>query len=527
MTNTIGGMADADCILVTGANVSETHPVTGTYIKNAVQKGAKLIIVDPRKIDLVRQSHLWMRQRGGTDVAWINGMVHVIIKEGLANETFIKERTENFEEVKKTVESYTPERVEEITGIPKEKLIEAARVFATSEKSSIVYSMGITQHTTGCNNVTALANLAMVTGQIGRAGTGVNPLRGQNNVQGACDMGAVPVVYTGYQKVGDPAVQEKFEKAWGVEGLSPEPGLTVVEIVKGGKSKKVRGLYIMGENPMLSDPNQQHVEESLKAVDFLVVQDIFMSETAQLADVVLPAAAFAEKDGTFTNSERRVLRIRKAVEPQGEARADWEIISGIAKRMGYNMEYANAQEIFEEISAVTPSYGGISYKRIEQRGLQWPCPTPEHPGTEFLHGASFARGLGMFKGVEYKPSAETTDNDYPFMLSTGRVMYHYHTATMTRKSTPLNKFVKDAYAEVNAGDLEKLGVKDGDRIKVATRRGEIEIYAKKSDRVDEGVIFIPFHFVESPANRLTNDALDPVAKTPELKVAACKVEKLA
>lgn len=524
MTNPIEQLADADCILITGTNVTETHPVTGTYIKNAVEKGAKLIVFDPRRIDIVKNAHLWMRQKSGTDVAWINGLIHVIIAEGLENKDFIRNRTEGFEDLKKAVEPFTPEKVEEITGIPAEKIREAARIYAASEKSSIVYAMGITQHVTGTDNVLSLANLAMVTGQIGRPSTGVNPLRGQNNVQGACDLGGLPNVYSGYQKVTDPAVQQKFQKVWQVDRLPDKNGLTIVEMMDGASKGTIKGMYIMGENPMMSDPNLNHVEEALNNLDFLVVQDIFMTETTKYADVVFPAASFAEKNGTFTNSDRSVLRVRKMVSLPGKAKEDWDIICNVSSRMGYKMGYTDGQEIMNEIAEVTPIYGGISYERLETETLLWPCPTAEHKGTPYLHSKKFSRGPGLFTPVDFIPPAEQPDSEYPFILSTGRMLFHYHTATMTRRSTPLNAFAGKGYVEISSKDLKELGLGDGDRLKISTRRGEISVLAKESDRVAPGVVFIPFHFSESPANMLTNDVLDPVSKIPELKVAACKVE---
>ncbi len=524
MTNPVEQLADADCILITGTNVTETHPVTGTYIKNAAAKGAKILVFDPRKIDIVKHSHLWMRQNSGTDVAWINGMINVIISEGLEDKEFIKNRTEGFEELKKAVAPYTPEKVEEITGIPADQLREAARIYATSEKSSIVYAMGITQHVTGTDNVLSLANLAMVAGQIGRPSTGVNPLRGQNNVQGACDLGGLPNVFSGYQKVTDPAVREKFQKAWNVEKLPGEDGLTVVEMMDKAEKGSIKAMYIMGENPMMSDPNIKHVGEALEALDFLVVQDIFMTETTKYADVILPAASFAEKNGTFTNSDRSVLRVRRMVSLPGEAREDWDIVCGIASRMGYEMQYSDGKDVMEEIAEVTPIYGGITYERLETETLLWPCPTKEHKGTEYLHSKKFSRGLGHFTPVDFIPPAEQPDEEYPFILSTGRMLFHYHTATMTRRSAPLNKFAEKGYVEISSEDLKKLGLEDGARLKITTRRGEISVLAKESERVAPGVVFVPFHFSESPANMLTNDVLDPVSKIPELKVAACRVE---
>ena len=525
MTNSIAELEYAKCILVTGSNTTETHPVIGSLIKRAVQQhGAKLIVVDPRRIDLVKYAAVWLRQKNGTDVAWMNGMMNVILSEGLADKSFIKDRTEGFDELKKVVEQYTPEKVEKITTIPAEKLREAARIYATAETSSLVYSMGITQHTTGTDNVLSTANLAMITGNMGKASTGVNPLRGQNNVQGACDLGALPNVYSGYQKVADPAVQKKFEKAWGAK-LSPKAGLTVVEIMNAAAEGGVKGLVIMGENPMVSDPNLNHVEEALKNLDFLVVSDIFLSETAKLADVVLPAASFAETEGTFTNTERRVLLLRKVIDAPGEAIPDWQIICKLAEGFGYSMHYENAAQIMDEIARLTPIYGGIHHSRLVPDGLQWPCPSDDHPGTVYLHKGKFSRGLGRFHPVDFIPPAELPDKEYPFILSTGRILFHYHTGTMSRRADALNAFVNEGYAEIHPNDAARLGLEDEGRVKVRTRRGEIETKVKATERVAEGSVFVPFHFAEAAANRLTNDALDPKAKIPELKVAACQIEK--
>jgi len=525
MTNSIAELEGAKCILVTGSNTTETHPVIASLIKRAVRyNGAKLIVIDPRQIDLVKYATLWLRQKNGTDVAWMNGMMNVILNEGLEDKAFIKERTENFDDFRKAIEQYTPEKVEKITTIPAEKLRAAARIYATAETSSLVYSMGITQHTTGTDNVLSTANLAMLTGNIGKPSTGVNPLRGQNNVQGACDVGALSNVYPGYQKVTDPAAQEKFEKAWGVK-LSPKIGLTVVEIMNAAAEGKVKGLIIMGENPMVSDPNLNHVEEGLKNLDFLVVSDIFLSDTTKLADVVLPAASFAETEGTFTNTERRVLLLRKVLEAPGEALPDWEIICKLSAQLGYPMHYNNAAQIMDEIASVTPIYGGIHHARLVPDGLQWPCPSDDHPGTVYLHKGKFNRGLGRFHPVDFIPPAELPDEEYPFILSTGRILFHYHTGTMSRRAEALNAFVNQGYAEIHPNDATRLGLEDGGWVKVRTRRGEITTMVKMTERVAEGSVFVPFHFAEAAANRLTNDALDPKAKIPELKVAACQIEK--
>lgn len=525
MTNSIAELEDAKCILVTGSNTTETHPVIATIIRRAVhQNGAKLIVVDPRKIDLVKDAALWLRQRNGTDVAWMNGMMNVILNEGLQDKAFISERTEGFEDLKNIVEQYTPEKVEQITGIPADKLRQAARIYATAPRSSLIYSMGITQHTTGTDNVLSTANLAMITGNMGKWATGVNPLRGQNNVQGACDLGALPNVYSGYQKVTDPSIQEKFEKAWGAK-LSPNIGLTVVEIMNAAAQGKVKGLVIMGENPMVSDPNLNHVEEALRSLDFLVVSDIFLSDTAELADVVLPAASFAEKEGTFTNTERRVLLLRKAIDAPGDSLPDWQIICKLAELFDYHMSYNSAGQIMDEIATNTPIYGGIHHNRLVPDGLQWPCTSVDHPGTVYLHKGKFSRGLGKFHPVDFIPPAELPDDDYPFILSTGRILFHYHTGTMSRRSEALNAFVNTAYAEINPNDARRLGIANEAQVRISTRRGEITTTAKVTERVAEGSVFAPFHFAEAAANRLTNDVLDPKAKIPELKVAACQLSK--
>ncbi|MGB2823164.1 MAG: formate dehydrogenase subunit alpha, partial [Phycisphaerae bacterium] len=524
MTNSISDFDVADCVFVIGSNTTECHPIIGSAIKRAVlHRDMPLIVADPRSIELTEFAAVHMRQKSGTDVALINAMMHVILSEGLADEQFIAERTEGFEELKKAVEPYTPQMAAGITSVPAEDIARAARIYAEAPAASIVYSMGITQHTTGTDNVLSLANLAMLTGNVGKPGSGVNPLRGQNNVQGACDLAALPNVYPGYQKVDDEAIREKFQAAWGAE-LSPTPGLTVVEIINAAFDGKVKAVYIMGENPMLSDPDVNHVEQALKRLDFLVVQDIFLSETARLADVVLPAAAFAEKDGTFTNTERRVQRVRKAVDPPGEARLDWRILCDVASRMGYEMSYGHASEIQDEIASLTPIYGGITYDRLEKAPLQWPCTDAEHPGTPYLHKGRFTRGLGKFHPVEFIPPAELPDEEYPFVLTTGRMLEHFHTGTMSRRSEVLDDLVPAGFVELSPADADRLGVADGQKVRIASRRGQVEVAARVTDRVAPGAVFLAFHFSEAPANRLTIAALDPIAKIPELKVCAVKIE---
>jgi len=527
MTNSNNEIRDADAILITGSNTTEAHPVLGLEVQEAVENGADLILVDPREIEIADDADLHLRQTGGTDIAWVNGMLNVILEEGLVDEEFVEERTENFEELKETVQDYPPEKVEEIAGIDAEKLREAARMYAEADRASILYAMGITQHSSGTDNVLSLANLAMATGNLGRESTGVNPLRGQNNVQGACDLGALPDVYPGYQAVDDPEINETFEEHWNAD-LPEDPGLTITEMIDAARFGKVKGMYVMGENPMVSDPHLRHVQEGLEELEFLVVQDIFVSETAELADVILPAKAFAEKEGTFTNTERRIQPLSTVVDAPGDAKEDWEIVDELAERFDYPMEYDSVHEITDEIAAVTPIYGGIVADRLDEQGLQWPCEDEDDPGTKFLYADDFNRenGLGKFHGVEYLDPDEIPDDEYPFRLSTGRMLYHFHTRTMTGRSRAIMEHVPDPYVELNPEDAEAYGVEDGERIEVASRRGEIEIPAYVTDRVPAGTIFIPFHFAESAANKLTNPTVDPKSKIPELKVCAARIETL-
>jgi len=524
MTNSIDELEYTDLILATGTNTTENHPVIGAKVKRAVrQHGTKLIVIDPREIDLVKYADIWLRQKPGTDVAVFNGLMNVIIAEGLYDKEYVAGRTEGFEALKDVVAKYTPETVEKISGVPAEDLKKAARLYAQAGNASIIYAMGITQHITGTDNVKSTANLAMLCGNVGIEGGGVNPLRGQNNVQGACDMGALPTVYPAYQPVAGEDVRKKFEAAWKA-ALSPKPGLTLMEIMAAAGSGKIKALYIMGENPLLSDPDLQHVKKELQKLDLMIVQDIFLTETAQMADVVLPACAFAEKEGTFTNTERRVQRVRKALEPPREAKTDWEIICGISNEMGYPMAYASAQEIFEEIRTVTPSYAGITYDRLEKEGLQWPCPTVSHSGTKFLHKDKFSRGLGLFTALEYIPPSELPDQEYPFLLSTGRVLYHYHTGTMTTRARGPVERCPESLVEIHPQDAGKLGIADGQKVRVTSRRGKVEAKARITEKSAPGSIFMNFHFNESPVNILTNPALDPIGKIPEYKVCAVKLE---
>ncbi len=524
MTNSIDEIEYTDLILATGTNTTENHPVIGAKVKRAVRRhGTKLIVIDPRRIDLVKYADIWLRQKPGTDVAVINGLMNVILAEGLEDKPYIAERTEGFDALKAMVAKYTPEYVEKISGVPAEDLRKAARMYAAAKRASILYAMGITQHISGTDNVKSCANLSMLCGNVGIEGGGVNPLRGQNNVQGACDMGALPNVYPAYQQVANDDVRRKFEAAWGA-ALSPKPGLTIMEMMAAAGQGKIKAIYIMGENPLLSDPDLHHVKKELEKLDLLVVQDIFLTETAAIADVVLPSASFAEKDGTFSNTERRVQRVRKALEPPGEAKSDWEILCGISNRFGYPMNYTSAREIFEEVAQVTPSYAGITYKRIEREGIQWPCPTSEHKGTKFLHKDKFSRGLGLFSAIEYIAPAELPDQDYPFLMTTGRVLYHYHTGTMTRRAKGPSERYPASLVEINPVDADKLNIADGQDVLVASRRGEVKAKAQITEKSAPGTIFMNFHFTDTPVNVLTNPALDPVGKIPEYKVCAVKLQ---
>ncbi|MBR2310644.1 MAG: formate dehydrogenase subunit alpha [Oscillospiraceae bacterium] len=525
MTNSIAEAADQDVVFVTGSNTTETHPVIGSLIRQAKRKGAKIIVAEPRRIPLCREADVFLQIKPGTNVALFNGMMHVIISEGLQDQKYIDERTEGYEALKEMVKDYTPEVVAEICNIDAEDLKKAARMYATAEKAGIYYAMGVTQHSTGTEGVMGTSNLALLCGKIGKYGCGVNPLRGQNNVQGACDMGCLPTDFPAYQKVFHDAVREKFEQAWDVP-LSGKPGLTVTEIMNAVEAGRIRGLYIMGENPMMSDPDLNHVKKALESCELLVVQDIFLTETAALADVVLPGCTFAEKDGTFTNTERRVQRIRKAISPVGESKADFEILSDVMAALGYENSFHTAAEVFAEMAALAPSYGGMSYERLEKGGLQWPCPTADHPGTPILHVGKFSRGeRALFKPAPYRPSAETPDAEYPMIFTTGRILYHYHTSTMTGRVQGLMNISGRSYVEVNPADAAKLDILSGDSVKVSSRRGGLVVEARITDIVPEGVLFMPFHFADGPANVLTNTALDPTAKIPELKVCAARIEK--
>ena len=523
MTNSQEDVEESDVIFVIGSNTSEQHPLIARRIIRAVKNGSRLVVADPRKIKLAEYASVYLPHRPGTDVALLNAMMNVIIEEGLHDEEFIRSRTEGFEGLKEAVSTYTPGRAETITGAPADDIREAALLYGGAERASIFFSMGITQHTTGVDNVVSTANLAMLTGNIGRAGTGVNPLRGQNNVQGACDMGALPDYLPGYGALTDSETRGRFEEAWGAL-LPSEVGLTIVEMID-GCGEEIKAMFIMGENPLVSDPDLNHVREQMGKLDFLVVSELFLSETAQIADVVLPASSFAEKDGTFTATDRRVQRVRKAVEPIGESRPDWMMLSNLSGALGYPMDYESPEEIMREIASLATIYGGIQYSRLGIEGLRWPCLDPEHPGTRILHQDRFSRGLGRFQSVEYRPPAEEPDDEYPYILTTGRLLFHWHTGTMTRRSDTLTDQIDEAVMEVNVKDALALGVSTGDTVHVRSRRGGISVKVEATERIKEGVVFIPFHFAEAAANVLTNPALDPTAKIPELKVCAVQIER--
>ncbi len=511
--------------MIIGSNTSETHPVIGYRVREAVRNGAALIVADPRVTEMAKLADYHLRLRPGSDVALLNGLMHIIITEDLLDVDFVEKRTEGFEELKKMVAEYTPDRVSEITGVEVSNLRAAARAYATAECAAILYTMGITQHTTGTDNVLSVANLAMLTGNMGKPSTGVNPLRGQNNVQGACDMGALPVFYPAYQRVVDPQVREKFEKAWGLP-LSDKPGMAVTKAMDAALEGKIKGMLIMGENPILSDPNANHAGEALESLELLVVQDIFMTETAAYADIILPAAAYAEQLGTYSNTERRVQLSYAAVPPPGEALADWEILTALANRLGFDWSYSGPGEIFDEMASLTPSYAGMSYDRLaRERSLQWPCPDSSHPGTAYLHAGQFSRGLGQFTAVDYKAPAELPDKEYPFVLSTGRHMFHYHTGTMSRRSMPLEEHRPEEFVEIHPEDAARLDLADGDLARLNSRRGEVTARVTLTEKVRPGHVFMTFHYHEAAANLLTNDALCPVSGIPEYKVCAVNVRK--
>jgi predicted molibdopterin-dependent oxidoreductase YjgC len=530
MTNSVAEIAENDALLVIGSNTTENHPIIGLRMKEAVAKGAKLIVADPRRIPLVKFASLWLRHRPGTDSVLLNSIMHCILEEGLEDREFIDRRTEAFAEFSASLAPFTAEFGAQETGVPAADIRKAATIFGSAKNAGIYYAMGITQHSMGTNNVHAVGNLAMLTGNVGKRAAGVNPLRGQNNVQGACDMGCLPNVYPGYQNVAIPAVQEKFQAAWG-KTLSAKPGLPATEMTQAMLDGNLKGMYVFGENPALSDPNMAHSVKAFSKLEFLVVQDIFLTETAELADVVLPGSSFAEKNGTFTSTERRVQRVRKAIASPGQARDDLAIIDQIYRSMEAGSVVSDmlpdAAAVFAEVAALWPGIAGIDYQRLERQSLCWPCPSADHPGTDFLFAETFSRegGKALFSAVPQVLSDELPDAQYPFVLTTGRELFHYHTGTMTRRSAGLNAVAPEAYVEINPIDADGLGINSGDRLRVSSRRGMIDLKARVSEIVPPQVVFIPFHYKEAAANLLTNDAMDPVCRIMEAKVCAVHIEK--
>lgn len=532
MTNTIADITqDAQVLVLVGTNPEEAHPVLGMQIRAAVERGTRLVVVDPRDIGLAKLADVHLKLRPGTNVAFANGMAHVIVRDGLFDRAFVEERTdrEGFEALCATVAPYTPERVAEICRIDARDLVAAAHLYAEADRAAILYCLGVTEHATGTDGVMALSNLAMMCGKIGRAGCGVNPIRGQNNVQGACDMGAMPTDFTGYQKVADPSAVERFERAWGV-GLNRKVGLKATECFEAMARGEVRGLFIFGEDPVRTDPDTNHVIHALESLDFLVVEDLFLTETAKYADVVLPGRCYAEKEGTFTNTERRVQRVRKAVEGPAGTRLDTEVFADLMRRMGYPQPDLTAAQLMDEVAALTPSFGGVSHGRLDSsalggRGLQWPCPTPDHPGTPILHVGQFSRGVGRYALGEYRPSVEQPDDAYPLVLSTGRVLSQYNACAMTGRTPGLNEIDGSSFIEINTADADALGIADGDRVRVSSRRGSVETRARVSGKTSPGETWMPLHFQDGNCNWLTIAALDEVAKVPEYKVCAVRVEK--
>ena len=528
MTNSISEIDGCPVIFVIGSNTTEAHPVISYRMKRAVKDGALLIIADPRKIELTRWATRHFQHNVGSDIALLNAVMHEIIKNGHHDTAFIESCTEGFEELKKTVEKYTPEYASDICGLGPDEIRELALMLGTAEKAGLFYTLGITEHITGTDNVKTCANLQMLLGNVGVRSAGVNPLRGQNNVQGACDMGVLPDVYTGYRKAADPSVRKIFSDAWGIDSLPDATGTKIPAMFDGILRGDVKALYLIGENVIMSEPNQAHTIEALNKLDFLIVQDIFMNETAEYADVVLPAACFAEKDGTFTNTERRIQRVRKAVEAPEMAKDDWWIIKELSARLGYTMEYDSPADIWEEIRALTPSMEGITYERIEGNGLQWPCCGIEDPGTEYLYCKGiFPMGHAKFCPAEWRPPAEVPDDEYPFTLTTGRRLWHYHTGTQTRRSAGFQEKFPEELIEINSEDADRLDIRDGDYVYAVSRRGKVKVKAWVTDRVLPGVCFMSFHFHEACANVLTNDVYDPVAGTAEYKACAVKITKVS
>ncbi len=534
MSNSIAEMKDLEVFIVTGSNTSETHPVISTFLREAVvRNGARLIVVDPRQIEMTDFATHWLRNQAGSDVAVFQAMAHTIVHEELYDREFIAARVDGFDAYVGSLADFAPEWAEGVSGVPADLIRESARLYATASSAAIYWGMGISQSVHGTDNALSLANLALLTGNLGRPGTGLNPLRGQNNVQGCSDSGGLPDVFPGYQPVDDDEIRARFEAAWNT-ALPAEPGLTTMEMVDAAEHGDIHAYFVMGENPMMSEPDLRHARHVMENLEFVLVQDIFTNETSEYADVILPAASFAEKEGTFTNSDRRVQLVRKALDPPGEARADWEILSELAARIEALFErevsagfsFASASDIWDEMAGLTPPFQGIDHARIEREdGVHWPCPTPDHPGTPTLFAESFPSGKGQLTPLSFQPGAELPDAEYPYVLSTGRVLYHWHGGTMTRRSK-LDDIYPEPTVEIHPGDAAKVGITHGDWIRVRSRRGQIEVKALVTERCPQGLVFIPFHFAEAAANELTLDARDPLAKIPDYKVCAVALEPL-
>jgi formate dehydrogenase alpha subunit len=525
-TNSLSQMPDIDTLFLFGSNPTEAHPIVSLWLKKALRKGAKLVVGDPRKTWMAKRADVWLNLKPGSNIAMLNGLINVILENGWENKAFITKRTEGFDELRAKVKEYDLDRVEKLTGVSKKDIIEAARLYSHADKAMIVYGLGITEHQTGTENAMAIANLALVCGHLGRPSTGIMALRGQNNVQGASDLGPLPATLPGYQAVTNQDAREKFEKAWGVK-ISPKPGLKSVEMLDECKRGNFKGIFILGEDPAQTDPDLHHVRSALESAEFLVVQDIFHTETTRFADVILPGASFAEKDGTFTNGERRVQRVRKAIEPLS-GMAEWQSISKLSTLMGYPMNYNHPSEIMDEIASLVPIYGGISYDRIEQQGIQWPCPTKDHPGTTTLYSDLFSRpgGLARFVALDHKGSGETPDEKYPYVLITGRIREHYNNGSMTGRVRGIMELVPEELLEISAEDAAALQIRSGEFVKVCSRRGEIKVKAKVTERSQAGNVFLTFHHRNALTNILTSEHRDPITGTPEYKSCAVRVVKL-
>ncbi len=527
MTNSIAELENAEVIFVIGSNMTEAHPVISYFVKRAVKKGATLIVNDPRRIDLVRWASLHVCHRIGTDVAYINGIINELFKNGWAREEYLAENTENPELIRELAEAYPASRAAEICGVSVAEIEKVARILGEAKSTSVCYTLGITEHICGTDNVKALANLQLVLGNIGVPSAGLNPLRGQNNVQGACDMGALPDVYHNYQPVSNERVAAKMAKAWEVERLSTTPGYKMPTMLKKALDGGTRILYCVGDNTVQSEPHMAHTIKELNALEFFIVCDIFPNMTTAYADVIFPDTAWSEEDGTFTNSERRMQRVRRAVEPPGEARSHWWVMQQLAERLGKDLGFTSANAVWEDMRSTSTGFAGVTWQRIEDVGLQWPCPTERHPGTPFLHArGNFVRGKGLFHRVDYIPPAELPDESYPFVLSTGRRLWHYHTRTQTGNCAGFDAVFPEELFEINPDDARKLGIRSGDIVKVSSRRGSIEVKAWVTERSPQGVCWCAFHFEEACANVLTNDAFDPLTETAEYKVSAVQIEKI-